>query len=114
MMLLAADVLRKKLDEEMLAELEEWAMNIEEVREALIEWENLSSKKKNQVEYEARLKELRDLLNNFKGYHKMGIEEGMELGIQKIAKKMLEKGKPISEIAELSGLTEEEIGSLKE
>ncbi|WP_256237564.1 hypothetical protein [Bacillus sp. EB600] len=49
----------------MLAELEKWAMNIEEVREALIEWENLSSKKKNRVEYEARLKELRDLLNNF-------------------------------------------------
>ena len=47
MMLSAADVQRKKLDEEMLAELEEWAMNMEEVREALIEWENLSSKKKN-------------------------------------------------------------------
>jgi predicted transposase/invertase (TIGR01784 family) len=112
MMLSAADVQRKKLDEEMLAELEEWAMNIEEVREALIEWENLSSKKKNLVEYEARLKELRDLLNNFKGYHKMGIEEGMELGIQKIAKKMLDKGKTISEIAEMTGLAEEEIRSL--
>jgi predicted transposase/invertase (TIGR01784 family) len=116
MMLSAADVQRKKLDEEMLAELEEWAMNIEEVREALIEWENLSSNKKNRVEYEARLKELRDLLNNFKGYHRMGreegIEEGIELGIQKIAKKMLEKGKPISEIAEMTGLTEDEIKSL--
>jgi predicted transposase/invertase (TIGR01784 family) len=116
MMLSAADIQRKKLDEEMLAELEEWAMNIEEVREALIEWESLSSKKKNLVEYEARLKELRDLLNNFKGYHRMGREEGIEvgieLGIQKIAKKMVEKGKPISEVAELTGLAEEEIRSL--
>jgi predicted transposase/invertase (TIGR01784 family) len=112
MMLSAADVQRKKLDDEMLAELEEWAMNMEEVREALIEWENLSLKKKNRVEYEARLKELRDLLNNFKGYHRMGKEEGIELGIQKIAKKMLEKGKPISEIADMTGLTEDEINSL--
>lgn len=138
MMLSAADVQRKRVDEEMLVELEEWAMNIEEIKDALIEWENLSAKKKNHVEYEARLKELRDLLNNYKGYHRMGKEEGLEegiekgikqgkeqgmqeglekgigLGIQTVAKNMLEKGKSISEIAELTGLTENEIrGFLK-
>jgi predicted transposase YdaD len=42
----------------------------------------------------------------------MGMEEGMELGIQKIAKKMLEKGKAHSEVSEMTGLTEEEIRSL--
>ncbi len=39
-------------------------LNIEGVREALIEWENLSTDKKNRAEYEARLKELRDQLFN--------------------------------------------------
>ncbi|WP_462412871.1 Rpn family recombination-promoting nuclease/putative transposase [Neobacillus sp. Marseille-QA0830] len=120
MMLSAADVQWKKLDEEMFAELEERATNMEEVREALIEWENLSSKKKNQVEYEARLKDLRDLLNNYKGYHRMGKEEGIEegihegiqIGLQKVAKKMLDKGDPISEIVEVTGLTEGEIRNL--
>jgi hypothetical protein len=43
--------------------LEEWALNIEVVREALIEWKNLSADKKYRVEYEARLKELRDQLS---------------------------------------------------
>jgi predicted transposase/invertase (TIGR01784 family) len=116
MMLSAADVQRKSTDEEMLAELEEWAMSIEEVREALIEWENLSTKKKNRLEYEERLKELRDILNNYKGYHNMGKEEGIEIGmlegIKIVAKNMLEKGKPIPEITEMTGLTEEEIRRL--
>jgi predicted transposase/invertase (TIGR01784 family) len=95
-------------------------MNMEEIRDALIEWENLSSKKKNRAEYEARLKEPRDLLNNYQSYHRMGKEEGLELGkqegieiaIHRVAKNMLEKGKPISEIAEMTGLTEEEIRGL--
>ncbi len=136
MMLSAADVQRKKLDDEMLAELEEWSMNIEEIREALIEWENLSIKKKNRTEYESRLKELRDLLNNYQGYHRMGKEEGIELGkqegielgkqegielgkqegielgLQNVAKTMLKKGKSISEIVELTGLTEKDIKRL--
>jgi predicted transposase/invertase (TIGR01784 family) len=37
LMLSAADAKRKKLHSELFLELEEWAMNIEEVREALIE-----------------------------------------------------------------------------
>jgi hypothetical protein len=66
MMLSAADVQRKYMDEEMLTELEELAMSIEEIREALFEWENLSTKKKNRLEYEARLKELPELLTIIK------------------------------------------------
>ena len=50
-----------------------------------------------------------------------GIEQGIEQGITKgskqkeieIAKKMLEKNKEISEIIEFTGLTKEEIESLK-
>ncbi|MGJ7922241.1 Rpn family recombination-promoting nuclease/putative transposase [Neobacillus sp. LXY-4] len=124
MMLSAADAKRKILHSEILAELEEWAMNIEEVREALIEWENLSADKKNRTEYEARLKELRDQLSNLQGYHRMGKEEGMKEGIKdgvkkglkegskNIARNMLKKGYTISQIAELTGLTEEDIRNL--
>ncbi|WP_318509168.1 Rpn family recombination-promoting nuclease/putative transposase [Bacillus sp. T3] len=108
MMLSAADAKRKILYSEILAELEEWAMNIEEVREALIEWENLSAQKKNRVEYEARLRELRDQLSNLQGYHRKGIKEGCK----NIARKLLNKGFPLTEIAELTGLTEDEIREL--
>ena len=103
-------------------------MNIEEVREALIEWGNLSADKKNRAEYEARLKELRDQLSNLQGFHrkgkeeglKEGIKEGIKLGVEKgkkeesknIARNLLEKGFSHAEIAELIGLSDEEIGGL--
>lgn len=112
MMLSAADAKRKLLHSEILAELEEWAMNIEEVREALIEWENLSADKKNRAEYEARLKELRDQLSNLQGYHRKGKEEGIKEGSKNIARNMLKKGFTISEITELTGLSSEEIQNL--
>ncbi len=124
MMLSVADVRKKSLNSDILAELEEWAMNIEEVREALIEWENLSADKKNRVEYEARLKELRDQFSNIRGYHKMGKEEGLKDGREegrkegreeesfRIAKNLMNKGFSLSEIAGITGLTEEEIQSI--
>jgi predicted transposase/invertase (TIGR01784 family) len=112
MMLSAADAKRKILNSEILAELEEWAMNIEEVREALIEWENLSADKKNRAEYEAHLKELRDQLSNLSGYHRKGKEEGRIEEKKEIAKNMMKKGFSISEIAELTGLSEDEIRRL--
>ncbi|WP_147532279.1 Rpn family recombination-promoting nuclease/putative transposase [Bacillus marasmi] len=140
MMLSAADAKRKIQYSDILAELEEWAMNIEEVREALIEWENLSADKKNRDEYEARLKELRDQLSNLQGYHRKGkeegIKEGIKLGVEKgkiegikegkkegikegimegsriIVRNLLKKGLTTAEIAELTGLTEDEIREL--
>lgn len=120
MMLSAADAKRKILHGEILAELEEWAMNIDEVREALIEWENLSANKKNRVEYEARLKELRDQLSNLQGYHRKGKEEGIKEGRKEgiregsknISRNLLKKGFTRMEVAELTGLSEEEIPDL--
>jgi len=116
MMLSAADYRKKQVNSGMLESLEEWAMDIEQVREALIQWENLSPNKENLEVYEARLKELCDLLSNFEGYHKRGLEEGIEIGEEKrskeIARKMRKKGKDISEIVELTGLSEEEIRKL--
>ncbi|NMD72762.1 Rpn family recombination-promoting nuclease/putative transposase [Bacillus sp. DNRA2] len=128
MMLTAADAKRKILYSDILAELEEWAMNIEEVREALIEWENLSADKKNRAEYEVRLRELRDQLSNLQGYHRKGkeegIKEGIKLGVEKgkkegikegsriIVSNLRRKGLSTTEIAELTGLTEDEIREL--
>ncbi|WP_147532280.1 hypothetical protein [Bacillus marasmi] len=83
-------------------------MNIEEVREALIEWENLSADKKNRAEYEVRLRELRDQLSNLQGYYRKGIKEGRKI----VAKNLLKKGLSLTEIAKLTGLTEDEIREL--
>ena len=92
-------------------------MNIEEVREALIEWENLSGDKKNRAEYEARLKELRDQLSNLQGYHRKGKEEGVKEGLKKglkegsknIARNLLKKGFSPAEVADLTELSLKEI-----
>ena len=121
MMLSAVDYRKKKTNNEMLAELEEWAVNIEEVRAALIEWETISANKENRVVYEARMKELRDLLSNLQGYQRKGIEEGIKIGVEKgvkegiemVAKKMLQDGMSLSKIAEITGLSEELIRELR-
>lgn len=109
-MLSAVDYRKKNLkNSEMLAELEEWAMEIEEVRKALIEWESLSANKENRVVYEARMKELKDLLSNLEGYKRKGREEALKL----VARKMLQDGTPVFKIAEITGLSEEDIEKLK-
>ncbi len=88
-------------------------MNIEEVREALIEWETLSTNKENRQAYEERLKDLRDLLSNMEGYRREGIkigrDEGIGIGKQEIIKNMMKKGMTLSEVAKLTGLKEDEV-----
>ncbi len=108
MMLSAADFKKKKWDEELMSELEEWAMNKEQVREALIEWETLSANKENRKLYEARKKELMDLLSNLEGAQRLGEEKGKK----EVAIKMFEKGYDISTIAEITDLSEQEIQRL--
>jgi hypothetical protein len=48
-------------------ELEVLAMNEQEIREALIEWEKLSASVGNKHAYEMRLKFLRNQLSNIRG-----------------------------------------------
>lgn len=108
LMLLIADYRKKKTDEELLSELEEWAMNKEQVREALIEWETLSANKENRKLYEARKKELMDLLSNLEGAQRLGEQKGKK----EVALKMLEKGYDISTIVEITNLSEQEIQQL--
>ncbi|KEF37244.1 hypothetical protein M670_03490 [Schinkia azotoformans MEV2011] len=101
MMFSAADYRKKKANIELLSELEEWAMDRELVREALIEWETLSANKENRVIYGARAKELRDLLSNLEGERREGKYE--------IALKMLEDDLEPTIISKYTGLSEEEI-----
>ena len=128
MMLSAVNYRNKTVNKDILLELEELAMNEQEVREALIEWENLSANKENKVLYEARLKFLRDQLSNIRGERreareeglkegmkeglKKGMEEGIKEGIQNVAKNLLEIGMAMEKITEVTGLSEEEIKSL--
>ncbi|KEF35940.1 conserved hypothetical protein, putative transposase or invertase [Schinkia azotoformans MEV2011] len=125
MMFSAADYRNKKTDAELLSELEEWAMDREQVREALIEWETLSANEENRVIYEAKAKELRDLLSNLEGERRIGkeegrkegrnegIKEGMLKGKREIALKMLEDGYDVSIISEITELSEQEILQLR-
>ena len=105
MMLSAVDYRKKTIAKDIFNELEEFALNEQEVREALVEWETLSANKENKALYEARLKYLRDQLSNIIGERRVGREEEQ----RKIAKRMLEEGFPIEMIVKLTKLSEEEI-----
>lgn len=140
MMLTAADFHKKKIDSEILRELEEFSMNEQEIREAMIEWESLSTNKENRALYEARLKFLRDQLSNIRGERRAGREEGMKKGrkegrkegiregrkegirqgmekgqkegMAKLVRNMARNGLEIEEIAKLTGLEETEISEM--
>ncbi|MDQ0154651.1 Rpn family recombination-promoting nuclease/putative transposase [Robertmurraya andreesenii] len=103
LMFTATDFDTKKVNNEILSDLEEWAMNIEQVREALIEWETLSANKENRVVFEARAKELRDLLSNLEGERRLGREEGRERGrqegLKQVAIKLLKDGMSVEQVA---------------
>ncbi|MBW8351144.1 hypothetical protein K0H71_17105 [Bacillus sp. IITD106] len=91
-------------------------MNFEHVREALIEWETLSANKENRVLFEARAKELRDLLSNLEGERRLGREEGRKESMIKerhnVALKMLQEGMEPSIVMKVTGLSEDVIRKL--
>jgi predicted transposase/invertase (TIGR01784 family) len=117
MMLTAADYRKKGVNKEIFHELEEFSMNEQEIREAMFEWESLSSNKENKVLYEARMKFLRDQLSNLMGERRAGKEEGRKEGRQEgikegialLVRKMAEKGIALKEIAKMTDLEEEEV-----
>ncbi|MGG3772609.1 hypothetical protein [Heyndrickxia faecalis] len=82
-----ADYRKKTMDTDIFLELDELAMNEQEVLDAIKEWESLSANRENKVLYEARLKFLHDQLANIRGER----EEGLKEGIQIANKKMLSK-----------------------
>jgi len=76
MMLSAVDAWKQEIDETILKELEVLAMNEQEIREALEEWEKLSVSSENRYAYEMRLKWLRDQLSNLLGERVRGWRKG--------------------------------------
>jgi len=76
MMLSAVDARKQEIDETILKELEVLAMNEQEIREALEEWEKLSVSSENRYAYEMRLKWLRDQLSNLLGERVRGWRKG--------------------------------------
>ncbi len=70
------------------------------------------SKKESEL-YESSLKYYRDLKNVIDTAEDEGERKGVEKTINKVAIKMLKEGEAISKIAKYTGLTEEEIESLK-
>lgn len=88
-------------------------MNEQEIREALEEWEKLSVSPENRYAYEMRLKWLRDQLSNLLGERRAGLEEGLKKGREEERKKMIwhmaAKGMTAKDIADLTGLAEEEV-----
>ena len=99
------------------SKLEVLAMNEQEIREALEEWENLSVNPVNRYEYEMRLKWLRDQLSNLQGERRAGWEEGLkqsrEEGVRQVAIEMLRSGLEEEVIMSVTKITEEELDELK-
>jgi predicted transposase/invertase (TIGR01784 family) len=109
-------------------ELEEWAMNEQEIREALEEWEKLSVSPENRYAYEMRLKWLRDQLSNLLGERRAGLEEGLKKGrteglkkgreegrkegVRQVALEMLRAGLDLEMIMSVTKLSREELNEL--
>ncbi|MED0715233.1 Rpn family recombination-promoting nuclease/putative transposase [Aeribacillus composti] len=108
---------KREVDEGILNELEVLAMNEQEIREALEEWEKISVSPENRYAYEMQLKWLRDQLSNIRGERRAGMEEGLKQGLEQgmkqkereLIRKMMAKGMSITEIAHMLDLAEEEI-----
>ena len=65
-------------------------------------------------QYEASVNAYRDIFNIKNTYLEKGIEKGEKKKAIKVAKKMIKKGMDISLISEMTGLTENEINTMKE
>ena len=83
--------------------------NIKEAREKL---DKMSKDEKVRRMAELRQKALMDEREAEHTGYSNGVEDGIQQRYRKIAKKMKDKGKNISEIIEITGLSEEEINKL--
>lgn len=115
---------RKILKKEPKNELAQWVMFIndpnerevseimednKEIEEAMNELEKISKDKELRRVAELREKAIRDEKNGLRHAR----EEGIEQGIEQVAKKMLELNMPIQDIINTTGLTEKQILELK-
>ncbi len=89
-------------------------LNEPTLRKAMDTLEFLSQDRDSRYLYEMRQKALHDEVSMIEGAREEGIQIGETRGQIAVARKMLSKGKDISEISEFTGLTEEEIQKLRE
>ena len=84
-----------------------------EIKEAIETLEDISSDEAKERIAELRQKYIMDTKSQLRTAEEKGLKKGLEEGIEKrnieIAKKMLQKCIPLKEIAEITGLTKEEI-----
>ena len=88
-----------------------------EIKEAIETLEDISSDEAKERIAELRQKYIMDTKSQLRTAEEKGIKTGLEKGLEKgikkrnieIAKKMLQKCIPLKEIAEITGLTKEEI-----
>ena len=119
------DARKKKVYDETYEELEELAMEDKNLQEAFGAWEEMSQTKETIIVYQPRLKYILDeeaKLEDVK-YHakREGIEEGIEQGLEqgtrianeKTALNLLEMKMDVKMIAEVTGLSIEQIEALK-
>jgi len=86
----------------------------ERIFEKLFETAEIAKFTPDQVRsYEDSLKYYRDLKNSLDTAREEGLLEGIEKGIEKVARNMMHKGISIEIIAETTGLTEQQIEKLK-
>ncbi|MGG1471500.1 Rpn family recombination-promoting nuclease/putative transposase, partial [Brevibacillus agri] len=107
--------------EEIRKELEAIAMRDPVMKRAFDEWEDLSRDEKKWVEYESRRKAILDEMAAVREAEirqqrarEEGLAEGREEGRTEVARNMLARGMKVSIVAELTGLSVEEIEKLKQ
>lgn len=106
-----------EVEEDILRELKKIAKEGDPImKEAIKKWEDLSRDPKAWYEYESHLKAVLDdmaAVREAEKRYQKAEGNGMEKGIEKVAKRMLEKGKERDEIMELTGLSKEQIERLQ-
>lgn len=91
------------------SEVSEIMEDNKEIEEAMNELEKISKDKELRRVAELREKAIRDEKNGLRHAR----EEGIEQGVEQVAKKMLELNMPIQDIINTTGLTEQQILELK-
>ena len=107
------DVRKEKVYNDIYQELEELAMKDENLVEAFNEWENLSQTPETIIAYQSRLKAILDEEARLDDVREKSLEEGIEQGIEKVARRMIAKGKSNEEIMDATELSLEEVDALR-
>lgn len=117
LLLSMVDARKEKVYDQIYQELEELAMQDENLLTAFSAWEELSQSKKDVLAYQSRLKYILDEEGKLDDVRYKAKREGLEQGKKnrdiEIAQKLLLKGKDNAFIADLTDLTNDELEALR-